>query len=153
MGFPNLDLSEISFVCPIAWFGLAGLIRLGGVPDLPEQDQSILLGQIMRTFPAWSILIRQIRHPITAWSGKSAQLSSAQLRQIRRSGKQRKFVRRLVLRVLKTLLVLHFLLILQALHVSTSSSAGSIITEDTPTSGTASSGNAVTIGTTSTADI
>ena len=62
-------------------------------------------------------------------------------------------MRRLVLRVLKTLLVLHFLLILQALHVSTSSSAGSIITEDTPTSGTASSGNAVTIGTTSTADI
>ena len=37
---PWLDFSQISFVCLIAWFAWAGLIRLRGLPDLPEQDWS-----------------------------------------------------------------------------------------------------------------
>ena len=36
----SVDVSEISFSCLIAWFAWEGLIRLGGLPDLPEQDWS-----------------------------------------------------------------------------------------------------------------
>ena len=35
-----VDFSQISFVCLIAWFAWAGLIRLGGLPDLPEHEWS-----------------------------------------------------------------------------------------------------------------
>ena len=35
-----LDFSQISFVCLIAWFDWAGLIRLRDLPDLPEHDWS-----------------------------------------------------------------------------------------------------------------
>ena len=87
----------IFFVCLIKWIAGEGLFRLGGVPDLPEQnlscwkvslicqsriDQScrqtflawsILLWQIRQAFHAWSILLRQIRQPtsltnlVAAW--------------------------------------------------------------------------------------
>ena len=30
----SLDFSQISFICLIAWFALAGLIRLKGLPDI-----------------------------------------------------------------------------------------------------------------------
>ena len=56
-----------------SWFAWAGLITLGGVPNLHVQDQSNLLRHIRPHFPACSILLRQIRQP----------------------GKQRKFVRSL----------------------------------------------------------
>ena len=36
----QLDFSQISFVCLIAWFAWAGLIRLRGLLDLPGQDWS-----------------------------------------------------------------------------------------------------------------
>ena len=36
----HLDFSQISFVCLMAWFAWAALIRLGRFLDLPEQDWS-----------------------------------------------------------------------------------------------------------------
>ena len=36
----SVDFSKISFVCLIAWFAWGGFIRLGGLPDLLEQDWS-----------------------------------------------------------------------------------------------------------------
>ena len=33
-----LDFSQISYVCLIAWFAWPGLIRLRGLPDLPDHD-------------------------------------------------------------------------------------------------------------------
>ena len=50
-----LDFAQIFVVRPIAWFAWAGLISLGGLPDLPEQDWSVWNGLPDLPEQDWSV--------------------------------------------------------------------------------------------------